>query len=148
MINRWFVRPLLKVTTWIKRNPLLALILALILWLIPSPLTVLNWFTNWAVGVIGGVNSAFANAVGRGLTAFGNWLGAKSGRCYWVGLAVLPFSPLIGSSLMFWCSIQSLKPAPELKVVRPGGEDGTISTIPVPVVPDTTDNPFDFGWTN
>lgn len=150
MINRFFVRPILKATTWIKRNPGLALLLALILWIIPSPLTVMNWITNWAVEALNKISTGAAQLVLRLSTSFLQWMSAKSGRCFWVGFAVLPLSPLIGSSLMFWCSVQSLKPSPVLKLVeKPTKQTDPISTVPV-LPQDDSDNPFnrppfDFG---
>jgi hypothetical protein len=147
MINRWLVHPLLKVTTWIKRNPGLALLVALIIWILPTPITVCSWITNLAVAALEKVSQTAAAAVLKVSTAFLNWLGRAPGRCFWAGFAILPLSPFIGASMMFWCAIQSIKfGSLGLSIFNPTPEPEKISTLPVPVTPDKTDNPFDFGF--
>lgn len=136
MIDALIVRPVLRVTTWIKRHPLLALLLLAILFFLPPFIVV-------AYAVLSAVQKA-ANAilgvkvgetVGKAVVKAGAWLAEKPSRCLWLAAGVSLFMPIAGAALAAWCFLDRFKsgewtakldsrtPAPEPPPLEPPPPD-------------------------
>jgi len=118
MIDSLIVRPLLRVTTWVKRHPLLALLAVVILFLLPPVIIVLTWILNSVLGLVGTIAAAVVGAekakeiaekVYQAFSKFLTWLSDAPHRCYWVALAVGLFMPLAGVALAAWCFLDRFK---------------------------------------
>ena len=110
MIDSLIVRPVLKVTTWVKRHPLLALLTLLVLFVLPPILVVIYGALQGVVNVaraIFGVN--IAGKVGAVAIKAATWLTAKPSRVYWIAFGVGLFAPIAGAGLAAWTFLDQFK---------------------------------------
>lgn len=137
MIDAFIVRPVLKVTTWIKRHPLLALLTLLLLFVLPPILVVIYQVLSGVVNITRSIFGAtVAGKVGAAAIKAATWLSAKPHRCYWVALGVGLFAPLAGAALAAWCFLDTFKTyTGDVKIETP--RDTT--TPPPDVEPPTPD---------
>lgn len=115
MIDKIFIRPLLSVGTFIKRNPLLSLVLLLILFLLPPLLYAVSRVFYWIVGIVARVFGLTAAAkVGEWLGSLLTWMQNNSFGCPAFALVIGFFSPLTGGLLTAWCVVDKFKRGPEV----------------------------------
>ena len=115
MIDKIFIRPLLAVGTFIKRNPLLSLLLLLILFLLPPLLYALSRVFYWIVGIIARLLGLGAAAkVGEWLGRLLTWMQNHQYGCPVFALLIGFVSPLTGGLLTAWCIVDKFKKGPEI----------------------------------
>lgn len=124
MIDKIFVRPVLAVGTFIKRNPLLAALLLVILFLLPPLMVALFTVTRWIVDLVSkiiGVEAAakLGTAIARAL----DWMANNHWGCPLFAIAIGMFSPLVGGLLAAWCFVDKFKTG------------ATLTVLPTPTTP-------------
>jgi len=143
MIDKIFVRPFLALFTFVKRNPLLATFLIVLLFLLPPLAFSLYVITSKIIDfvrTVAGVKAA--EAVARVCNTVLNWLANHSYACPVFALAIGVFNPVIGGLLTVWCLVDKLKTGPSVSVL-PAPEPP-----PPEIIPDTdyTGDIFDDYW--
>jgi hypothetical protein len=112
MIDRFILRPILKVGTWVKRHPAAALVIVLLLWLVPPFVSTLAIGASTLIRAVNSVlGLAVATQVAKGLSAVITWFTQNPKRAYWLAALVGFFSPLIGAVLALWLFLDRFKPA-------------------------------------
>jgi hypothetical protein len=111
MIDRLILRPILRVTTWVKRHPFLAFLLLLFLFVLPPFVFFLYLIAKTVVDLVSrflGIRAGIF--VATAAMKFLRWVEAKPWRCAWIAFAVSLIFPLLGFSIGAWCFLDQFKP--------------------------------------
>jgi uncharacterized membrane protein len=129
MINKFLVRPVLAVATFIKRNPVLAVVLFIVLFLLPTLSAALYIVARWIVSMVEKVfGIELAMKVAEVFTKALNWLDDHNYACPLFAFVIGMVNPLVGGFLAAWCLVDKLKEP----------VDPTLNETPVPVPPAST----------
>lgn len=122
LIDKLFLRGLLRAGTWVKRHWVAALIILFLLWLVPPFLVAMFNVTSAIVtGLTRLAGARAAVAVGVTINRLWNWLGEKAWR-QWAFAAVIGlFLPLVGLVLGAWLLVDRFKKGAEITVVPSPG---------------------------
>lgn len=153
MIDSLVVRPVLRVTTWVKRHWVATAIILVLLFVAPPLLTSLAWVSRKLFAGVRTVTAAVRFAgdikakvdaivddveqkVADGLKA----LARVPARVYWVAFGVGLLSPLLGATVAAWQFMDQFKTGRDvdnLKRIREGKENEAEMqppTVPPPII--------------
>lgn len=121
MIDSFITRPILKATTYAKRNTGLVIIILVVLWFLPTlPAAILQfsiWFAGKKIGAF----------IGPKLAALSDWI-FNNPKAWWGIIFVISiFMPLLGAFLTLWGLMDKFK-------ADRGGKT-TPSPAPTPTAP-------------
>ncbi len=136
MIDYFITRPVLKAVTFIKRHPVLFLLIVLLLWLVPPFLTALFQGILWFIGkALGWFGEKTGEAIRKALTQAYTWIAGHPVIFSILISVVMPFGWIIS----LWMLMDKLKKGPDLTIVPQNpaipGPDATPPDVELPKGP-------------